>query len=284
MTIPHKEAAQYNSLQNFIGFFKEKDNAPSFANLFSVHFATPPMLASGSPYQTGSKYDPQRPELRDLLNYYAESVNLPSKQVTTGNFNQLGSAVRYATGSTFSQISVNFKMPRSGETRAFFERWIALMSNDASQYTEYYQNYVCPTMRIYKWERGGGDVAISKREMLRAIRDSRITRQSAMTPKLDQLTGCYELRNVFPYNIGSVQLDNGQNKLMTVSIQFYYERYRFYQAAEYSKQGGSRLFREAPPGDSTDPGSDPLGAFPVEQLFSGIDFFRGSPNSNVWRA
>lgn len=256
MTIPNKESAQYNSLQDFIGFFKDKNNSPSFTNLFSVHFSTPTMLANGA-FSRGSKYNPQRGDLKNLLNYYAESVNLPSKQVTTGNYNQLGSAIRYATGSTFSQISITFRIPRSGETRAFFERWIALMANDASQYTQYYDSYVCPHLRIYKWERGGGDNAIGNREMLRAIRDSKITRQTALTPKLDQLTGAYELRNVFPYNIGSVQLDNSQNKLMSLSVQFYYERYRFYQTSEFS-QAALKASVPAPNDNVTSPGTDPV--------------------------
>lgn len=255
MSIPNSEGAQYNSLQNFIAFSKQKNNAPSFTNLFSVHFSAPPMMRS----LTGTKYNPQVGDLRNLLNYYADSVNLPSKQVTTGNYNQLGSAIRYATGSTFSQVSITFRVSRSAETRAFFEKWVALMSNDASQYTDYYENYVCPTLRIYKWERGGGELAISQRNMLRAIRESELTRYTAMTPKLDQLTGVYEMRNVFPYNIGSVQLDNSQNKLMTLSVQFYYERYRFYQSAEFSSARLSPISTLAAPQDNeTNPATDPV--------------------------
>lgn len=255
MAIPNSEGAQYNSLQNFIAFSKQKNNAPSFTNLFSVHFSAPPMMGS----LAGTKYNPQTGDLRNLLNYYADSVNLPSKQVTTGNYNQLGSAIRYVTGSTFSQISITFRVSRSAETRAFFERWVSLMANDASQYTDYYENYVCPTLRIYKWERGGGQVAVSERDMLRAIRESEITRYSALTPKLDQLTGVYEMRNVFPYNIGSVQLDNSQNKLMTLSVQFYYERYRFYQSSEFSSARLSPISTLSTPTDNvTNPETDPV--------------------------
>lgn len=266
MGIPNPESAQYNSLQDFIGFFKEKDNAPSFSNLFSVHFSTPPMMSAGA-NNFGSKYDPQRGDLRNLLNYYAESVNLPSKQVTTGNYNQLGSAIRYATGSTFSQISITFRVPRSGETRAFFERWIALMANDASQYTDYYDNYVCNTLRIYKWERGGGQSAISKRETLRAVRESQITRYSALTPKLDELTGVYELSNVFPYNIGSIQLDNAQNKLMSLTVQFYYERYRFHQQNKFTV-GQKKILVPSPKDNETNPGTDPAQGQPIDSYWS----------------
>ena len=34
--------------------------------------------------------------------------------------------------------------------------------------------------------------------------------------------------NAFPYNLGSVQLNNDRARLMTLTIGFYYERYRFF--------------------------------------------------------
>ena len=45
------------------------------------------------------------------------------------------------------------------------------------------------------------------------------------------------MQNVFPYNIGSIQLNNEQNTLMSLSVGFYYERYRFFTADEYSDYG-----------------------------------------------
>ena len=116
MSIPNPEGARYNSLQDFIAFSKQKNNAPSFTNLFSVHFSAPPMMGS----LRGTKYNPQTGDLANLLNYYADSVNLPSKQVTTGNFNQIGSSIKYATGSTFSQISINSQLlSRQNSVAAF---------------------------------------------------------------------------------------------------------------------------------------------------------------------
>lgn len=267
MAIPNKEQAQYNSLQEFIGFFKAEPNAPSYSNLFSVHFSTPPMLQNGAYGMNTTKYEPQREILRTLLNYYAESVNLPSKQVTTGTYNQLGSAIRYATGSTFSQISITFRVPRSGETRAFFEKWISMMANDASQYTDYYNNYVCNTLRIYKWERGGGDVAVSKPQFRKAVRDSGLDASQISAPRLNSLSTAYELRNVFPYNIGSIQLDNAQAKTVSMTVQFYYERYRFYQADDLTfpqtiDPTQVRL------DNLTQPGTDPLVNFQFGQLFN----------------
>ena len=44
MAIPNPEAARYNSFQEFLSRTKGRDNAPSFTNLFSVRFGTPPMM------------------------------------------------------------------------------------------------------------------------------------------------------------------------------------------------------------------------------------------------
>ena len=60
-------------------------------------------------------------------------------------------------------------MPRSQYTRNFFERWTTMMASDSEQYTRYYNEYVCPRMMIYKWERGGGDLVVTDPKMIRAL-------------------------------------------------------------------------------------------------------------------
>ena len=84
-----------------------------------------------------------------------------------------------------------------------------------------------PIFRIYKWERGGGEKALSNDAYRKALRDN--GNQKFEVPRLYELTGCYDLRNTFPFNIGSMQLDNSQAKTMVLNVQFYYERYRFFK-------------------------------------------------------
>ena len=48
-----------------------------------------------------------------------------------------------------------------------------------------------------------------------------------------QLTAAWELQNLYPYNIGSVQLNNQNAQTMTMSVGFYYERYRFFTADKF---------------------------------------------------
>ena len=237
MAIPNPQGARYPSFQEFISRTKGRDNSPSFTNLYSVRFMSPSMMRTYTPtnflgpvqtekFDIGSTND-----LDWLLDYYADTVNLPSKQVTTSQTPYVGSPFKYATNTAYSQISINFRMPRSQYSRNFFERWTTLMASDSEQYTRYYNDYVCPKMMIYKWERGGGGLAVSDPELIASIRESGSA--DMLLARKYQLTAAWELRNLYPYNIGSIQLNNSNAQTMTLSVGFYYERYRFYTADRF---------------------------------------------------
>ena len=237
MAIPNPQGARYPSFQEFISRTKGKDNSPSFTNLYSVRFMSPNMMRTYTPanflgpvqtekFDIGSTND-----LDWLLDYYADTVNLPSKQVTTSQTPYVGSPFKYATNTAYSQISIQFRMPRSQYSRNFFERWTTLMASDSEQYTRYYNDYVCPKMMIYKWERGGGGLAVTDPELIASIRESGSA--DLLLARKYQLTAAWELRNLYPYNIGSIQLNNSNAQTMTLSVGFYYERYRFYTADQF---------------------------------------------------
>ena len=237
MAIPNPQGARYPSFQEFISRTKGRDNSPSFTNLYSVRFMSPNMMRTYTPtnflgpvqtekFDIGSTND-----LDWLLDYYADTVNLPSKQITTSQTPYVGSPFKYATNTAYSQISINFRMPRSQYSRNFFERWTTLMASDSEQYTRYYDDYVCPKMMIYKWERGGGGLAVTDPELIASIRESGSA--DMLLARKYQLTAAWELRNLYPYNIGSIQLNNSNAQTMTLSVGFYYERYRFYTADQF---------------------------------------------------
>ena len=184
-----------------------------------------------NPPSSGFDVNLESNDLSWLLDFYADTVNLPSKQITTSQTPYVGSPFKYATNTTYSQISIQFRMPRSQYSRNFFERWTTLMASDSEQYTRYYDDYVCPKMMIYKWERGGGGLAVTDPELIASIRESGSA--DMLLARKYQLTAAWELRNLYPYNIGSIQLNNSNAQTMTLSVGFYYERYRFYTADRF---------------------------------------------------
>tara|TARA_A100001201_G_scaffold134542_1_gene122255 strand:+ start:520 stop:1317 length:798 start_codon:yes stop_codon:yes gene_type:complete len=237
-----KIGAPRTRLSEFQGFFKGNDNHPSYSNRWSIQFAAPAILRQGKYFKT-NKFDPGEAAYnRNLLNYYADNVNLPSKQVTTGSITNVGSSYNYATSSTFSQISMDFMVPRSHKTRMLFERWISVMSSDANQFTDYYDDYVCPNLYIFKWERGGGPEFLIPDFFKKILLSLGIDEKDVTKYKDDQLVGIYDIRNVFPYNIGSTTLNNAAASLQTFNVGFYYERYRFYGQPQFEDEGSKSVF------------------------------------------
>ena len=102
------------------------------------------------------------------------------------------------------------------------------MASDSEQYTRYYNDYVCPKnddLQVGKRWRG---LAVTDPALIASIRESGTV--DALLARKYQLTAAWELRNLYPYNIGPIQLNNSNAQTMTLSVGFYYERYRFYTA------------------------------------------------------
>ena len=223
-----------NSFQGFKAFVGRKP--PSYSNLYWVRFRTVPNILKSSPYFndffTGNNSDtsgnilggPGSDKSR-MLTYYANDVTIPSRQLTTGDAKTVGSLYRYPTGTTFSEISINFTVPRSLETRMFFERWMNYITEDSGNRVSWYKDSVCDFMDIIKYERGGVIPTTNTISVVSPTADAR----NKNTVKWNQVTGAWVLTNIFPFNISNVQLTNGAAGTLSMEVSFYYERYRFYQ-------------------------------------------------------
>ncbi len=134
-----------NSIQEFMSHMQK--NPPAYSSLYHVQFNTLPKVLSpgGAPISSDFTLDDTGSLARNL-SYYANEVSIPSRQITTGEQKPVGSMYRYPTSTTFSEISMQFTLPRNMLTRTFFERWMNYISNDANQYVSPY--FDCVTVTI----------------------------------------------------------------------------------------------------------------------------------------
>ena len=248
--IPNTQAARRDSHAVFRDYINTKGTDPSMGNLYSVVFSPPKTLMydSNNPlYQKFQGGHANRQMIRQL-NMYATAVNLPSKQLTTGQIVTQGAPYKYATGTAYSQINITFMMPRDHSIRMLFEAWMNTIIADSNQYVEDYDNYVCKRLRIYKFERGFGPDAWQDPGY-----DGQVRQQfgrNKYVPRLNELTACFELQNVFPFNIGSAQLNNNDARLITYGVGLNFERYRFIPhnkaKPQFDDYGTSRLRENLP--------------------------------------
>lgn len=225
-----------NSFQGFRAFASRRP--PSYNNLYWVRFRKIPNVLSrnigtagyfkdffgaNNSDTTGLSLGGPGSDKARMLTYYANDVTIPSRQLTTGDAKTVGSLYRYPTGTTFSEISINFTLPRTLETRMFFERWMNYITEDSGNRVSWYKDSVCDFMDIVKYERGGVDPSNNSVNLITPSASNR------NTVKWNQVTGAWVLTNIFPFNISNVQLTNGQAGTLSMEVSFYYERYRFYQ-------------------------------------------------------
>lgn len=253
-----RSATGANSFQEFTAMASRRP--PAINNLYWVRFRTVPNCmpqATFNDYFTGNnsvEVGPATDQAR-LLTYYANEVTIPSRQITTGDAKTVGSLYRYPTGTTFSEISINFTLPRQLETRMFFERWMNYISADSDNRAAWYHDSVCPFVDIIKYERGG--IQPSAAQVAKSA-DPRV----ASLIKWNQSTGAWVLQNVFPFNISNMSLTNSAAGTMSMEVSFYYERYRFYVPTDTGVPAGG-----PPPSGSLAQGSslqvNPVGNPPI---------------------
>ena len=120
MAIPSPQNARKVAPMHGVGGFlsnmlKNSKNTPATLNKWSVSFSTPSILQSASlgGGSGGETLTLEKGTAADLLDYYANTVNLPSRQLTTAQFQPPGASVKYATNQAFSEMSIEFTIPRS---------------------------------------------------------------------------------------------------------------------------------------------------------------------------
>jgi hypothetical protein len=181
---------------------------PSRGNLFSVEMGVPTILFTQSNVDLG----PQ--DYYNAVNYFADSVSLPSRNITTGEHKTVGIKRAYATGQTANELTVSFLMTKNNWHRNLFERWMHAIAPDNENRVAFYDDYVTD-ITVRKWESGSN----IKARATTSDGDRRETR-------LNKATGVYRFVGAFPYNIAGLTYSNDA-QLMKMDVIFKYERYRF---------------------------------------------------------
>ena len=226
------ESTLCGSLQNFMSHVMGPEKyGVSTSQLWHFQMTYPRALAGdlGSGGLHSGIFKQKYIDHMRIFSLYANEVNTPTKQVTTAAYRAIGSEISYATGSTFSEMNVQFLIPRSYVNLLVFERWMSIMANDANQYVDYYNEYVAPVFFIYKYERG------SKRDIIPS--DPKVYERAGGAnrswPKHNKVVGMWHIYNVFPKSIGTLQFTNNPGELVTLDVTFAYERYRFYSDPKF---------------------------------------------------
>ncbi|MDA0778199.1 MAG: hypothetical protein O3C19_03915 [Bacteroidetes bacterium] len=216
-----------NSYQGFRSLVGRE--SVSYNNLYWVRFRSMPSVLGQrgggwfNDFFAGGESGPGHDKSR-LLTYYASDVTVPSRQLTTGEIKSVGAPWKYVTGTSFSEISISFILPRTYKTRTFFERWMNYASNDASQNVSWYDDMTTSYLDVFKYERGG-QIPYDAASLTSLVNPSQF---KTSTVSWNKCVGVWCMKNAFPFNISSMSLSSGSANYLSMEVSFYFERYRWY--------------------------------------------------------
>ena len=129
------------------------------------------------------------------LHMLCKSVNLPGVNVATSQVRYTGEVIEVPYDRTFGALTMTFYVDRQMIVRKFFEDWINSIQNTKTRSMGYYDEYVSKTVII------------------------------TVVDKQDNTTFDFILYDVHPKSIGNLSLDQGNNDVMTLDVEFDYHYY-----------------------------------------------------------
>ena len=201
-----------NSFKRFQDQVMSGYKTPSKSNLFEVRVQIPQSVMMKE-----STFGTERNTLEhfDAMNYFASSVTVPGRRVTTSEIRDIGVSRKYATNTAFGDLQVEFLVTKDQYHRDFFETWMQSTASDSENRVGLYEEYTS-NISVIKWENASNVVYREPTPLL-----------GSGTARLNRSSAVWQMYGAFPYDMSEQSFDNGPTGLVKLNVNFFFERYRF---------------------------------------------------------
>ena len=201
-----------NSFKRFQDQVMSGYKTPSKSNLFEVRVQIPQSVMMKE-----STFGTERNTLEhvDAMNYFASSVTVPGRRVTTSEVRDIGVSRKYATNTAFGDLQVEFLVTKDQYHRDFFETWMQSTASDSENRVGLYEEYTS-NISVIKWENASNVVYRDPTPLL-----------GGGTQRLNRSSAVWQMYGAFPYDMSEMSFDNGPTGLVKLNVNFFFERYRF---------------------------------------------------------
>ena len=201
-----------NSFKRFQDQVMSGYKTPSKSNLFEVRVQIPQSVMMKE-----STFGTERNTLEhfDAMNYFASSVTVPGRRVTTSEIRDIGVSRKYATNTAFGDLQVEFLVTKDQYHRDFFETWMQSTASDAENRVGLYEEYTS-NISVIKWENASN-----------VVYSDPTNKQGAGHARLNRSSAVWQMYGAFPYDMSEQSFDNGPTGLVKLNVNFFFERYRF---------------------------------------------------------
>ena len=216
-----------NSFKRFQDQVMSGYKTPSKSNLFEVRVQIP-----SSVILKESTFGTERSTLEhvDAMNYFASSVTVPGRRVTTSEVRDIGVSRKYATNTAFGDLQIEFLVTKDQYHRDFFENWMLNTAADQENRAGFYEEYTT-TIQVLKWENASNVMMKPPGAFGDDVGKTRLNRSSAV----------WQMYGAFPYDMSEQSFNNAPTDLVKLNVNFYFERYRFDRIGNNTVKFGSNI-------------------------------------------
>jgi len=177
----------------------ESGGGPAYGDRYHVAFNSP----SGVSFEANSYLNgiESVANITTRLSWLCDTINIPSRSLTTTEFRTYGLPVKRPYGSVYTESQMEFLCTRNMGEKKFFDAWINYIFNNNSYDIAYYDKYVTD-IDIYHFDRSVSDVS-----------------------DLDKSTYHIKLEEAYPTLIGEVSMNHTATEVLKLPITFTYKKY-----------------------------------------------------------
>ena len=176
----------------------ESGGGPAYGDRYHVAFTAPSgVAAEAASYLTTETTS----KVTSRLSWLCDTINIPSRSLTTTEFRTYGLPVKRPYGSVYTESQMEFLCTRNMGEKKFFDAWLNYIFDNNSYDIAYYDNYRT-NIDIYHFDRSVSDAS-----------------------DLDKSTYHITLEEAYPTLVGEVSMNHTATEILKIPITFTYKKY-----------------------------------------------------------
>ena len=176
----------------------EEGGGPAYGDRYHVAFKAPDgVRIEASSYLRNDQVD----SVTSRLSWLCDTINIPSRSLTTTEFRTYGLPVKRPYGSVYTESQMEFLCTRNMGEKKFFDAWLNYIFNNRSYDMAYYDNYTTD-IDIYHFDRTATDAN-----------------------DLEKSTYHIKLEEAYPTLVGEISMNHTATEVLKLPITFTYKKY-----------------------------------------------------------
>ena len=185
------------SVENFRAKL-ESGGGPAYGDRYHIAFNPPGAVATEA---TAMMQHEGTMSVTNRLSWLCDTINIPSRSLTTTEFRTYGLPVKRPYGSVYTESQMEFLCTKNMGEKKFFDAWLNYVFDNNSYDIAYYDNYVTD-IDIYHLDRSASD-----------------------TSDLDKSTYHIKLIEAYPTLVGEISMNHTATEILKLPITFTYKKY-----------------------------------------------------------